>query len=149
MSEPNYLVVWHETNPTADPSESAAQDFWEVHPSLTSAKKRYDALRKLDSTWVAAICAVVEGTDYDAHPALAHERIHSSPKKRHKYHYCATHQPDESKTTVVHSDGVLACEKKILSYDDLTDIRNKIAEHAGCYPDVLSITSLTYLGDEA
>ena len=56
------IVVWTKkvlSNPTD------YTDHWAFFDNLEEAKKHYDYLTGLDSTWSASICSVVESTDYE------------------------------------------------------------------------------------
>ena len=56
------IVVWTKkllSNPTD------YIDHWAFFDNHKEAKKHYDYLIGLDSTWTASICSVVESTDYE------------------------------------------------------------------------------------
>jgi len=56
------IVVWTKN---VNYSQIQLTDHWAFFDNLEEAKKHYDYLIGLDSTWSASICSVVESTDYD------------------------------------------------------------------------------------
>lgn len=73
--EVKYLVVWTEYD-GKDQDERATTDHYEAFVSLDEAKAKYDWLldengeRLYLNTHSVHICAVVDSSDYSAHPAL-------------------------------------------------------------------------------
>jgi hypothetical protein len=57
------IVVW--TKKVLSNPKSDYTDHWAFFDNLKEAKKHYDYLIGLTSTWTASICSVVESTDYE------------------------------------------------------------------------------------
>lgn len=66
---------------------------------------------------------------------------------RHLYHYHATWQSMPG--NIVHVDGLAQTDRKITSYEDYQELKQRIADGNDVHPNKITLRSLTYLGQES
>lgn len=66
---------------------------------------------------------------------------------RHIYHYHAAWQSMPG--NIVHVDGLAQTDRKITSYEDYQELKQRIADGNDVHPNKITIRSLTYLGQES
>jgi hypothetical protein len=69
---PTYIICWTKRG-TVRGDDGEAVDHYEVRGTIAEARELYDKVSDEGDTFSASLTAVVESTDYDAHPSLAHD----------------------------------------------------------------------------
>ena len=56
-------------------THEVTKDFWRPFESYAEAKQKYDQLYHNEKVYIRSLCAVMESSDYEPHPAFGKEDV--------------------------------------------------------------------------